>query len=435
MKTVVGVIGPPDLVGRVQDVSHDFDELDVLGVPYESETEAPDLIKRNESLIQVALFTGPVPYYIARHASKRIPMMYMSLSGSSLYRVLLEFALKGKDIQRISVDTVGKNAVDALYKGLGLDASCVSTIEYHEPITAEELVQFHLDCRDKGALAALTGLRSAHIALLEKGVDSWRVFPDEAAIREGLSRAALEGRALRSRDAELVITLVSVDNLDDIVKARGSEYSVQRLKLDLQRLLLEYAEKAEASLHLVGDDEFMLVSTRRTVETSTSHFTRSALLDMLTKQTPLKVSVGIGLGPTAAVAQTSARIALHYSRQQGGNCAHAVEDSRKVIGPIGTGAPLEYSLRTEDSFLRSIADRTGLSVATVTRLVAFLTARSFEPVTATELAKGLGVTARSGRRLIARLVACDLAESVGEEQPFRRGRPRQTYKLKLRHIK
>ncbi len=435
MKTVVGVVGPRDLVDIVQAVASEFEEVEVLGLVYEDETEAPEIVAKHEALISVALFTGPVPYYASRHVSRRLPMVYMSLSGSSLYRVLLEFALQGRDMCRISVDTVGKRAIDKLFAALGLDASEVHTIEYHGPITSDELAEFHIEMKNNGARAALTGLRSTYRKLLERGVEVWRVLPDEAAIRDGLSRAVLEGRALRSRDAQLVITLVTVDNLDDVVRTRGSLYAVQRLKLDLQRLLLEYAEKLEASLHLLGDDEFMLVSTRRMVEAATGYWTRSPLLDSITKQMPLKISIGMGLGLTAAVAQTSARIAVHYARGKGSNCAYAVEDSRKVIGPIGAGASLEYSLRTEDAFSRTIAEKTGFSIATVTRLQAFMTARNFEPITAGELAAGLGVTSRSGRRIIARLVACGLAEQAGEEQPYRRGRPRQTYRLKLQQLR
>ena len=435
MTIVVGCIGPADLVERVQSIAKEFDELEVLALPYASETEAPDILAKHESMMTAVLFTGPVPFYATRSPARRLPAIYVSFSTSSLYRTLLEMALKGRDLLHISIDTVEKRAVQEIYSGLGLNSRYVRTLEYHGVITALELTEFHLESRDEGASSALTCLRSTHTALLSLSADSWRVLPDEAAIREALSRALLEGRALRSKEAELVITLVSVDNFEDVVRTSGSEYSVQKARLELHRLLLEYAERMEASLHSIGDEEFMIVSTRRTVEASTSYWTRSALLDSIRKQMELKVSIGMGLGPTAAVAQTSARIALHYSKQRGGNCAHAVADLRDVIGPIGAGEPLEYSLRTENQALRSLAARTGLSVSTIDRLLSFTSSRSFEPVTAAELARALGVTSRSGRRLIARLVASDLAEPVGEEQPYRRGRPRQTYRIKLQQIR
>jgi hypothetical protein len=435
MKTVTGVIGPADLVERVLATSREFEELEAHGLAYTNETEAPDIIKKHASLMNVALFTGPVPFYASRTVDVRIPQLFISFSGSSAYRTLLEMAIRQKDLTHISIDTVEKRALEEIYNGLGLDFSSVKVREYHGPVTAEELTGFHLACRDSGATSALTCLRSAYMTLRGMGLDVWRVLPDEAAIREGLSRAVIEGRALRSKDAELVITLISVDNFDEVLRSSGSEYGVQRTRLELHKLLLDYAERMEASLQALGDDEFLLVSTRRTVETSTSYWTRSSLLDMIRNKMPLKVSIGMGLGPTAAAAQASARIALHYSRQRGGDVAHAVVNSRDVIGPLGAGQSLEYSLRTENSVYRSLASRTGLSVATIDRLLAFAGSRSFEPVTAAEMARALGVTARSGRRLISRLVASDLAEPVGEEQPYKRGRPRHIYRLKLQHFR
>jgi len=435
MKTVTGVIGPEDLVNRVLTIAKEFDDLETHGLAYANETEAPDILKKHASLMNVTLFTGPVPFYASKSIDVRVPLLYISFSGSSVYKTLLEMAIKQKDLTRISVDTVERRAVEEIYSGLGLDFSNVKMLEYHGPITAEEMTRFHLACLEDGATSALTCLRSAYVALLEKGVDVWRVLPDESAIREGLSRAVIEGRALRSKDAELVITLISVDNLDEVVRTSGSEYGVQRTRLELHRLLLDYAEKMEASLQALGDEEFVLVSTRRTVEASTSYWTRSSLLETIRSKMSLKVSIGMGLGPTAAAAHSSARIALHYSHQRGGDVAHAVINSRDVIGPIGAGQSLEYSLRTENTVYRSLAARTGLSVATIDRLLAFAGSRSFEPVTAAEMAKALGVTARSGRRLISRLVASDLAEPVGEEQPYKRGRPRHIYRLKLQHFR
>ncbi|MDP2858021.1 MAG: GTP cyclohydrolase IIa [Bacillota bacterium] len=435
MKTVTGVIGPADLVERVLSIAKEFDELEAHGLAYTHETEAPDIVKKHASLMNVALFTGPVPFYASKSVDVRFPLLHISFSGSSVYKTLLEMAIKQKDLTRISMDTLEKRALEEIYNGLGLDFSNVKVREYHGPVTAEELTGFHLGCLESGATSALTCLRSTYVALHDMGLDVWRVIPDETAMREGLSRAVIEGRALRSREAELVITLIKIDNFDDVLRTSGSEYGVQRTKLELHKLLLDYAERMEASLQALGDDEFLIVSTRRTVEASTSYWTRSSLLEIIRNKMPLKVSIGMGLGPTAAAAHASARIALHYSHQRGGDVAHAVVNSRDIIGPIGAGQSLAYSLRTENTVYRSLAARTGLSVATIDRLLAFAGSRSFEPVTAAEMARALGVTARSGRRLISKLVASDLAEPVGEEQPYKRGRPRHIYRLKLQHFR
>lgn len=51
--------------------------------------------------------------------------------------------------------------------------------------------------------------------------------------------------------------------------------------------------------------------------------------------------------------------------------------------------------------------------------------------TAGDIAEYLQVSRRSAERLLKKLVDCKLVEVVGEEQPYRQGRPRSVYRLCL----
>jgi predicted ArsR family transcriptional regulator len=85
----------------------------------------------------------------------------------------------------------------------------------------------------------------------------------------------------------------------------------------------------------------------------------------------------------------------------------------------------------ENSRITHLADRLGLGVDTVARLVALEQEASGEPVTAGEIATKLRLTSASGRRIIRLLKEFDVVSHSGTTHTSGPGRPTNTYVLKL----
>ena len=65
MTLAVGVVGPEDLVQRVLAVGPPTGAT-LLSLPYRHETEAVELVEQAHEQVDALLFTGVVPYTIAR---------------------------------------------------------------------------------------------------------------------------------------------------------------------------------------------------------------------------------------------------------------------------------------------------------------------------------------------------------------------------------
>jgi hypothetical protein len=139
---------------------------------------------------------------------------------------------------------------------------------------------------------------------------------------------------------------------------------------------------------------------------------------------------GFGLGDSARVSVTLAERAAARAGQDAGPGAYLVAGDM-LIGPMGAaGVPLAHPYR-EHGELETLAGRAGLSPATLSRLAAVERTLGGRPVSPSELARSLGITDPSGRRLIRKLSESRLAVGDGSSQLHRRGRPTRLYRLAI----
>lgn len=432
MRFRVGVVGPEDIVERVRRVAEEFPLLDAVPLPYATEEDAVQVIRQMEGDLDVLLFTGPAPYYLALEQHEpRAPWLFVSYEGSALLRTLLLLCRENRDITRLSLDTLPRSIVEEVYGGLALPSENLYTKEYQGAVTGRDLVTFHADLWRSGRTQlAVTCLRSAERQLRASGVPVVRIVPTEASMRASLRLALSERLGAQSKASQLALGILQIDRLKEFA-AMHSEYEVQRMKLDLHKILLDYGERYQASVFFLGGDQFLIVTTRGIMEAATDQYRSTPLLAEIRQKLPVTVSIGNGVGGTAYGAEKNARLALTYAAQRQGDCAFLVLDDRRLIGPLGAPDQLEYATRSEDHRWVSLAKRAGLSAATLSRVAALAKKAGKQTLTANELADGLGITLRSARRIIAHLAEADLATVVGEEQPPGRGRPRHVYLLRL----
>lgn len=131
-------------------------------------------------------------------------------------------------------------------------------------------------------------------------------------------------------------------------------------------------------------------------------------------------------------AEENAREALLMSKKRPGSNAYIINQDKKVIGPIGNGERLNFALKTDDKNILNWAEKTGLSISTLTQIESLLKKLQRDRITATDIQEGLGVTLRTANRIMNKLLSGKAAEKVGIEQPVYRGRPRQLYRIRLK---
>jgi len=434
MEIRIGIIGPSDVVQAVMDVGREFVGISLEPLIYQNEEEAPELAKVFEERGDVIVFTGPIPFHLVRQKFKpRIPTLYVPNTSEALITCLFKAACRdGKNIEKASIDYLSERSVEESYAGLGHSADQVIVEEGKGFPSTGEIVSFHQELFEQDKVEVMvTGLRSAYDRLRALGLPAYRLKPTKTAIREAFQLAILEAKALRNKATQATIGILNIDNFSEWASTTKSEYEIQKAKLRLHEIVLEYVQSIQASMAYLGGDEFVIFATRGALEETTNFYEVAPLIAHVRGELPFTISYGLGLGITAADAEKNARSALARAKEVGGNSCFVFTEDGKVLGPLGTYEQLEYVQRSHDERVVGVAKAAGLSVTTISRLESLMRKRGRTRLTANDIAEGFGITLRSGRRILATLEQANLAQAVGEEQPVGRGRPRQIYKIKL----
>ncbi|RRJ65222.1 transcriptional regulator [Paenibacillus oralis] len=440
MNMKVAVIGPYDLVETVLQAGEVFHELSMFPAPYQHEQDTLNVVTGVREQADILLFTGPIPYQLALDSDPGLPMVHVHYSGTALYKVLFDFFRRRPtafdEEVRISVDVLQSQELAEQLDELGLTHRQIYVKSYASGIRHDDLVAFHYDLWKKGRVTAtVTCVTSVYQQLSELGVPAFRVIPTRSSIRDCLSRALLEGKSLRLSRTQIAIGILSIDHYERVLKEAVSEYDIQRKKIVLQQIFVDFGEATQSLIKWNDSGEVSFITTQGIIEQVTRKFQEAPLLLEVMERLQWNASIGIGLGRTANEAEGKAREALLKAKAGGGgNCFLIMQDGL-VYGPLGSELTLKYSARSEDPELISLAKKAGLSVGTINKLISLCRRLGTSTLTAAQLAEGFGITLRSARRIMAALEKYGIAAIVGEEQPVGRGRPRQIYTLNLDNIR
>lgn len=433
----LAIVGPLDSVKLIQEVAEERrDVIEAVPMVYQDAGQVAAILAEREQEADVWLFSGKVPYSHAINArSDDKPLFYIPHTGTSLYRALLQMTyIEKKAIESISFDTFSRREIEEAFADIELEMPAAYVNYYEGIVSAKEMTQFHYDLWQNGKTqAAVTCFLSTYLGLKERGVPAFRIWPTRDNIRMMLDIALSASEALRFKLSQIAVQIAEIDGYGDFVRDAMSAYAVQRVEVKVYDLLVDYAERVRGSLVTHGNGRYAIYSTRGIVDEVTRNFTVMPLLEEFIRRLDVSVSGGIGIGATAHAAEENAHIALGLARRQGRGNWMAVLDDRSVMGPLNSATRLRYDLRSDDAQSRDLAQRLGISVTTLSRLLAALAQLDKSSFAADDLALYLSMTARNARRLLARLVEQGLASVAGEEA-VTKGRPRKLYTLLTREL-
>jgi hypothetical protein len=409
MDTSIGVVGPHDLVGDVAAVCAEQPGVRVLPFPYDHETSAPSLVAEHAPEVDGWLFTGVVPYTLAQGALTR-PAAFVDYSGSTLLQALVWLLREGRDVTRISVDTLDVAQVRDTLAEAGVPTAEVRTLPYRAGTTATDFAAFHRKHAGRVAGAvAVTCLASVHDELAGE-LPVLRLAPSPQSVRIALRQLLLAAAGQIQEDAQLALGLVEIhpDGLDDLAR---------------EAALLGGAVASSA------DGVALIVTTRGPLHGATHGFTALPLLHRLGERHDV-VRIGFGLGHSGAEAERLARRALARARSHG-DVAAVVSARYELDIVLEAVSPAASDGVSADQSRAVVASRVGLSVATLDRLRDLASTSGDRPLTTRDVADGLGVQLRTARRLLQRLELAGHAERSGSLDSGAIGRPLTLYRVTL----
>jgi DNA-binding MarR family transcriptional regulator len=431
MITRVGVVGPKDSVQMICHVGKEFqDQLILVPFVYQDAEEARDIVRFAEGTIDVWLFSGQVPYAIAKEHIHKQKAYFPQLNGSSLTKVLLEMVYRdGLRLERVSFDTILDVHFHETCSELGLACEQVYLLSYTGYKPMAELIDFHTSLYAQGKVdACATCLRSVYEELKGKDIPVYRVTPNRMSIRTMLELARQEGETLHFKKSQIAVQVVEVEGLDRLIGENKSSYDVRRMELKLQELILNYAEALSGAMVPVGNGKNLIFSTRGSFEENRT-LPPSVLMENILLLADLPTHIGIGFGVTALAAERNAQLALLHAKKMGECNAVLVDDEGNIEGPLQKPDSLSFHFRTEDKAFSDRLKQAGVTVTTYNKLLSVQKKLGQQSISAGDIAEWLGMTQRNARRILHELEVHGLAEMIGEEAPASRGRPRKIYRI------
>ncbi|MBO0707765.1 MAG: transcriptional regulator [Candidatus Dormibacteraeota bacterium] len=430
----IAIVGPDDLVERSMLAEHrkpqGFDWR-LIAAGYREEHQTSEILRGLEGRIDGCLFTGPLPYDIARQeGSLHVPASYVPLNDAALYRTLLGGVREQRcDPTRISVDTLSREDVEEAYAEIETPVERVAVHPYTAGERASAIAAFHEAAWKSGSTtAAVTCIRSVWQLLQAAGVPSLRVLPTQASVRAALRTVVLMGVGSHLADAQIAVAIVQVPSPQP-GRERPGLYWHDELRLSLHQLLLSEARRMDATVQPFEDRGFLLVTTVGALAASTNDFRTAPFLERIRRDLGVGAFVGVGLGRSAWEAAAGADRALVRARESGSQ-GFAMSSGEQVLLLSGAdGRPLETASREQVEALQVLS-----------RLVKALDeGRGREQqdsyvVDAQEVAGALLTTERTARRNLQLLAEQGLAWPLPADRTTQPGRPRRRYRLTVERL-
>ncbi|MGN7759989.1 GTP cyclohydrolase IIa [Paenibacillus sp. 22594] len=430
----IGIIGPQAMVSRIILAVKKFPTLEPVVRYSRDELETPSLADVIKHEIDVLLLCGPVPYRnVLEKVESAIPVHYIRYNETGLYKAFYkiqrEVGIKEATTKAVSADTLTPMMAKRFLEEIGdegLEMICYDNVNYP---TREQLVGFHRDNFHKGITSgALTGLHSVSAELTAMGIPNEWMVPTTQDIVVALERALLSTDARKSKESQIVVGLINVDGFAKIIERHPSENDIQKLKLNIHRMLLDYVDSLRGHLTHLGGDEYLFFTTRGIFEQETAGYKRVPLASEIYKTYQLTLSIGVGFGRTANEAGSNARMALRKSKEGNGNVCFIVREDKGIIGPLEMADGLLNDLELIDPEWVRKTENASMSSTYLSRLLVNYARTGKKDYNVQELALLFNITVRSTHRLLLEWSDHGLVENSSMEK-VPRGRPRQIFRF------
>ncbi len=430
MQIKVGIIGTPSFISQVSRVIKSFPTFLPVAREAANESEVAGSADELGPEVEALVLSGALSSRAVKlNAALSVPTFYVPLNGAGLYKALFSAFRAGKLEGGMSVDSLTKAMVMRTLKDLGLEGTPVYVYDGPAYSSPEKMADYHRRLSEAGSCSmAFTGVEEVAERLGRLFVPCERIAHSDQDIIVSLERALLSTESRRSKESQIVVGMINVDDFGKLAMKRTSEHEVQKLKLDIHRMVLNYVELLDGYLTALGGDEYLFFTTRGIFERETGGYKTIPLAKDAYQSYGLSLSVGIGFGVSANDAGTNARSALRKAKEAGGNACFIIREDATLIGPLEMADPVQAILAPTDTALIKRAEEAGMTSAYLSKLLHHMARLGKYEYKVHELAELLNITVRSAHRLLLQWVDGGLVDIVGYEK-MPKGRPRQIYRF------
>lgn len=427
----IAVVGPHHSVDRILTLAREIEkELEFVPYVYSKTAEVKEFVMNPEVPVDFWLFSGYIPYKVAVNAvGTNETFVYIDSSELSIYKGIVELSSElGQMLERISVDMVDSyfSAKDLAQLEQPLRKTYLKTFDVD--IQEEDLFDFHYDLWKHDKIdAALTCYPTVYADLQKAGIPAFWLSPTRHEIVHTIRMFFEKIKTFYYKDAQISVVIMEILAYDTIKEKMKESYRLDYLELDLKKTLIQLCERLDGSLFEQGNGRYAIFSTRGAVEQEIGALKEK--VNYLSLEANSTVAVGIGFGQTVFTAETNAYRAIRESKEKDKHEIVIVQEDGTMIDAVGEEEELTYAYRTDDKEFLEKLNEGNISVKTFKRIESLIRKMDWTTFTTKDLATHLKMSDRNAQRIVSDLCKVGIAECVGEESRYSRGRPVKVYRL------
>jgi hypothetical protein len=426
----IGIIGPGDSVDKVINVINEYYPF-VEPIAYKKEKveEVMEIIDDSIYKADGLLFTGIAVLGEAEKYSKlNKPYEAIMRNDSSIMKTFWEIKNDNKPIKRVSIDIVEENLVNEIADEFGIKIENIYTMPYQSGISEKEYVKRHVQLWEEGKVdIIISGLGAAYNELKERNLPVYRLNMTVPLIKVTMQNLINKVRTSEIKANQIAIQILKIKNLKTQIT---SQYDNLIKKNSVEKELINYVKEVQGSFFQLGTDKYIIFGTRRTLEDDVIINDLLKIVENF-ETNGITIYSGMGFGNTGWNAEYNAITALEIAEKSSNAAFYIIDENNKIRGPINDSNENNYDLQVYDEKINEIAKKIGVSATYLSKLVSIMKKTNQNTFSSDTFGHYLGVTQRSGRRLLEKFICAGYAEVVTTTVDKGIGRPKKIVEMKL----
>ena len=420
---IIGIIGPLFSSTKIKDCLKEIDpQMEIKIYIREKVEDTLEVIADCENECDAILFTGcAVSEYVKDHYDIQKPYDFVSRGGTSIVKALWEIKLDNANFDKISIDVIENEVLEDIIKDFAIEPTNLYSNPFSKQTNENQAIQWHKDLYNEGKTdVMITGFSDVYSELKKEGYPVYRLEPTIPLIKVAYKQLKSKYALNKAQYSQIAVEILSfADNKNDI----EYYYSNMIKKSDMDKFIINYVRSIQGSLFPFGRNEYIIFANKGAI-CDNENYNKLLELSKDIKNTGFSLNIGLGIGTTSYQAETNARKALIKSIDSKSSHIYMVDEDDNMIGPLDGEGALNYSLKVSDEKLIQIAESTGLSCESIVKIIALNETRKSNVYDSKELADLLDLSERSARRILQKIVSCDLGRVIAKETSNGKGRPK-----------
>ncbi|SEA29374.1 hypothetical protein SAMN05660420_01748 [Desulfuromusa kysingii] len=423
----IAIVGIDKRVEEIQKITSLMDlSFNLIPFSFSDYSKASQTVKEIENVDGI-LFVGSYSYYLTKseHQSS-IPTTFFEFDETGIMKLITSSSLQNVP-KIISIDTVKSSVIQQIYRELGFPLTHVNSIFHDKILTVEDIVNFHIEnYRLNNKTTIITGFFSVYKYLKKNNYPCMLINHTYFSVQKGCDKIIESINFMNFSRNHPAVVIIKIDK--DNSPNERNEFKYQRFIYRYFNYMLDFQEKLQSFVFNRGSENYYLISTRGFIEDYTDKYRCFPLLYHLFVKFKVTVSIGIGYGSSPISAMSNAKQALELASKQT-NTVKILTQLGQIISPADT-KDSGYNIKNFDEQIIQIADDSGVTPENISKIKGILERQNSQHMTAYELSEALGITPRSGNRLLTKLFQAGYAKESRVERPAK-GRPSRVYEINL----